>query len=211
MLSGFACPTCMAAGVKSNLIQSSGKYGLYCEKDSNHIFQDTEAFLASNPVKLDIPKAAPKIQPGVEPFIVKIPTGLIEMLGKRFGQKLDVSVGVLLGVMTDPEAFVVVGEDVKRLRELLSAKIASADALVGSVYNLWTERNQYKNQVEQKTSSVGSSSEQLPEMNGDFVQSTIRINTDAFLTIKEKAKFNNMTFSQYIQEIVMMGVKNSWI
>lgn len=206
----FACPTCLAAGVESHLNQAPGKFGLYCNVNPAHIFQDTEEFLASNPKKLAMPKQAPKIQPGLEQFIVKIPTGLIEMLGKRFGQKLDVSVAALLGVMTDPEAFVVVGEDVKRLRELLGIKIVGAEHLVGGVYNLWTERNQFKQQAEQKATSSGGGGD-MPEMDGDFVQVAIRVDMDAFTEIKSKAKFNNLSFSQYVQQVLSMAVKNNWI
>lgn len=211
MLTGFACPICLAAGVETHLNQNPGRFGLYCTVNPDHIFQDTEKFLASNPKKLDLPKTAPKVQPGVEPFIVKIPTGLIEMLGKRFGTKLDISVAALLGVMTDKDAFVVVGEDVKRLREILSSKISSADSLVGCVYNLWVERNQFKQQAEQKGASSSGGGGDLPEMDGDFVQTTIRINTEAFMTIKEKAKFNGMSFSQYAQSILALAVQNNWI
>ncbi len=211
MLTEFACPMCLAAGKEVRLMQSAGKYGLYCSENSAHIFQDTEELLASKPKILPLPKAAPKIQPGVEPFIVKIPVGLIEMLGKRFGQKLDVSVAALLSVMTDPEAFVVVAEDVKRLRELFGSKIGSADALVGSVYSLWMERNQLKAQAEQKGAVSSSGNGNLPEMNGDFVQTTVRINAEAFMTITEKAKFNHMSFSEYVQQVLSMAVENSWI
>lgn len=207
----FACPNCLAAGKKVRLLQSGGKFGLYCSENSAHIFQDTEEFLASNPVKMPLPKAAPKIQPGMESFTVSIPSGLIEMLGKRFGSKLNVSVGALLGVMTDPEAFVVVSEDVKRLRELLNSKIPSAEVLVGCVYSLWMERNELRTRVEQKGPSSSTGNGDLPEMNGDFVQTTVRINTDAFIAIKEKAKFNNMTFSEYVQQVLTMAVENSWV
>ena len=211
MLTEFACPMCLASGKEVRLMQSAAKFGLYCSENSAHIFQDTEEFLASNPKKMPLPKAAPRIQPGVEPFIVKIPTGLIEMLGKRFGQKLDASVAALLSVMTDPEAFVVVAEDVKRLRELFGSKIGSADALVGSVYSLWMERNQLRTQVEQKVPVSSSGNGNLPEMSGDFVQTTVRINAEAFMTITEKAKFNHMSFSEYVQQVLSMAVENSWI
>jgi hypothetical protein len=211
MQTEFACPMCLAAGKEVRLMQSAGKFGLYCSENAAHIFQDTEEFLASNPKKMPLPKAAPRIQPGVEPFIVKIPTGLIEMLGKRFGQKLDVSVAALLGVMTDPEAFVVVVEDVKRLRDMFNTKIASADALVGNVYTLWMERNQLRTQVEQKSVVSSSGNGSLPEMAGDFVQTTVRISTEAFAQINEKAKFNHMSFSEYVQQIVLTGVEKEWI
>jgi hypothetical protein len=206
----FACPTCLAAGAEVHLVQSPGKFGLYCSANSAHIFQDTEEFLASNPKKLAMPKPAQKIQPGVEPFIVKIPTGLIEMLGKRFGTKLDVSVAALLAVMTDSQSFVVVGEDIKRLNELLSAKIANAENLVGHVYNLWVERNQFRQQAEQKSGGASGVGD-LPEMDGDFVQTAIRINIDAYTAIREKAKFNGMSFSQYVQQVLSIAVQNSWI
>jgi hypothetical protein len=210
MQTEFACPICLASGKRIRLNQGSG--GISCPENSAHIFRDTEEFLASNPEKMPLPKTAPKIQPGVEPFTVNIPKGLIEMLAKRFGGKLEVSVGALLGVMTDPEAFVVVAEDVKRLRELLNTKLPSADILVGSVYNLWMERNQLRSQVEQKGSGASSSGKgDLPEMDGDFVQTTVRINTDAFTVIREKAKFNNISFSEYVQQVLTMAVENSWI
>jgi hypothetical protein len=211
MLTEFACPSCLAAGKEVRLMQSAGKFGLYCSENAAHIFSDTEEFLASNPKKMPLPKAPPKVQAGVEPFIIKIPTGLIEMLGKRFGQKLDVSVAALLGVMTDPEAFVVVGEDVKRFREIFNVKIPSADALVGNVYNLWMERNQLRTQLDQKGAVVASVNSDLPEMTGDFVQTTVRISTEGFMLINEKAKFNRMSFSEYVQQIVLMGVQNGWI
>lgn len=207
----FACPTCLVAGVEVHL--NYGPTGLTCPNNSAHIFQDTESFLESSPKKLEMPKVAPKIQPGVESFVVKIPTGLIEMLGKRFGAKLDVSVGALLGVMTDPGAFVVVSEDVKRLAALFDVRVKSAEALVGCVYNLWSERNQLRQQIEQRSGGSASpaSGGDLPEMNGDFVQTTVRIEVDAFTTIKDKAKFNNLSFSEYVQQILSLAVKNSWI
>jgi hypothetical protein len=210
MQTDFACPICLAAGKKVRLNQGSG--GISCPENSAHIFRDTEEFLVSNPVKMPLPKAAPRIQPGVEPFTVNIQKGLIEMLGKRFGEKLEVSVGALLGVMTDPDAFVVVAEDVKRLRELLNVKLPSADVLVGSVYSLWMERNQLRSQLEQKGSVASSSGNgDLPEIDGDFVQTTVRINVDAFTVIREKAKFNGISFSEYVQQVLALAVQNSWI
>ena len=68
------------------LMTGTGKFGLVCSGNSDHIFTDTETLLASNPKRIAPPQQAPKIQPGTSEFVVRIPNGLIEMLGKRFGR-----------------------------------------------------------------------------------------------------------------------------
>lgn len=209
MLSEFLCPTCLAGGLQNHLSTGTSKFGLSCSQ--GHVFPDMEEFLASNPVKKALPPAPPKIQPGMTDFVVKVPVGLVEVLGKRFGKRLESSVAALLGVMTDPQAFVVVSEDVKRFQDIFASKIQSADQLVGLVYSMKIERDQFRQQAEQKSALQGPGGGDLTEMNGDYVQTTIRISVDAFTTIRDKAKFNSMSASQYIQSIVDLGMKNNWI
>jgi hypothetical protein len=193
------------------LMTGTGVFGLRCAANPDHIFNDTEALLASNPKRIAPQPRAPKIQPGTSEFIVRIPNGLIELLGKRFGQKLDSSVAALLGVMVDSNAFVVVGEDSKRLQDLLGKKIPSADVLVGSVYELKGDRDQWRQKAEQTASKAGSSESPADEMSGDFVQISIRIGMDTFMIVREKAKFNNMTNSQFIQQILLTATENNWL
>lgn len=206
MVSDLCCPTCLLSKIKNPLLTGTG-LGYRCS--SGHVFTDTEELLSSNPVRLPVPQQVPKIQPGTSEYVIRIPIGLIEELGKRFGQKLDSSIGALLGVMCDTQAFVVAGEDVKRLQELLGTKVPSADVLVGGVYSLKSDRDQWRQQAEQKGSS--KSSEPLEEMDGDFVQTTVRVGTETFLVVREKARFNNMSTSQYIQQILSLAMNNNWL
>ena len=210
MMSDICCPTCLISGVTNMLMTGTGVHGLRCSQ--GHIFTDTEELLAGNPKRIAPPTQAPKIQPGTSEFVVRIPNGLIELLGKRFGQKLDSSVAALLGVMVDPNAFVVVGEDARRLQEMFGKKVPSADVLVGSVYDLRADRDQWRQKAEQSSQKAGNS-ESLPsdDQSGDYVQISIRIGMDTFLVVREKAKFNNLNASQYIQQILATAMEHDWL
>lgn len=206
MESDILCPTCLATGI-SNLLQTgTGKYGLAC--GAGHVFTDTEELLAMNPKRIVLPPKAPKIQPNTSEFVIRLPNGLIEVLGKRFGQKLNSSIAALLGVMIDPGAFVVVGEDAKRVSDLFGVKVGNADQFVGQLYNLKSDRDQWRQKAEAKGTG---STEALPEMDGDFVQVTLRIGIDTFTIVRDKAKFNGLSSSQYIQQVLKMATDNNWL
>ena len=206
-VSDIACPTCFASGKMNPLVTGTGIFGYRCSMD--HQFTDTETLLASNPPRIPQAEKAPKIQPGTSEYVIRIPVGLIEVLGKRFGKRLDSSLGALLGVMCDPQSFVVVGDDAKRFQDILGIKVPSADTLVGAVYALKGERDQLRQQAEQKS---GAKTEEVQdEMDGDFVQTTIRIATETYVNVRDKAKFNGVRPSQYIQQILELAVKNCWL
>jgi hypothetical protein len=213
-VSDICCPFCLPLGKENLLLTGTGKFGYQCPENSDHIFQDTEALFSMKLKRKLPPKQAPKIQPNTSEYVLRIPNGLIEVLGKRFGEKLDSSVAAVLGVMTDPQAFVVVGEDTRRLQEIFSVKIPSADVLVGSASALRADRDQWKQQAEiasHKTAGSDSSAMVNASGDADFVQVSVKMDMDLYFKIRDKAKFNNMSIADYTKQILFTASANGWM
>ena len=78
--------------------------------------------------------------------------------------------------MTDPAAFVVMGEDAQQLQVHLGQKVPHSQALMGMVYALKIDRDEWKKKAEQhKEVAAGAN-----EVEGDFVQLALRLPAEKF-------------------------------
>jgi len=165
--------------------------------------------MAMNPKRLKVAPAPPKVQPGQSTLNLSVPASTVALLTQRFGDRLNASAAALLGVMTDPEAFVVMGGDAQQLQkpEYLGQKVPHSQALVGMVYALKIDRDEWKKKAEQhKEVAAGAN-----EVEGDFVQLALRLPAEKFQLLADRAKFNGFKVADFVRQVIEMALENAWV
>ena len=207
MISDIACPTCLTQGIETALQTAPGRFAYFC--GNNHSFNDLADLMAMNPKRLKVAPPPPKVQPGQSTLNLLVPASTVALLTQRFGEPLNASASVLLGVMTDPEAFVVMGGDAQQLQkpEYLGQKVPHSQALVGMVYALKIDRDEWKKKAEQhKEVAAGAN-----EVEGDFVQLALRLPTEKFQLLADRAKFNGFKVADFVRQVIEMALENAWV
>jgi hypothetical protein len=208
---GLACPTCDATGITNPLMTGVGVYGYRC--GAGHIFPDMETLLSLKPRTIGVPHAAKPPREGMTEFKTALPSKLVEALKSKFGDKLSGAIECILIAIMDPGSFLVSGFDVERLQQHLGQKVKDSGHLVGMIVNLKMERDEARKEAEANKTAVpaGAAPVQANEVQGDFVQVTLRIPIDQFMEIKEKARFNGQAPANYIAETISYAVENKWL
>lgn len=110
--SEYSCPLCKPE--KSQILANMGE--LVCEKNGQHKWNDTQAFLALGPT-MDFAKAPVKAQPpsNYVPMKVLLPPGMKEALEAKYGDKLDATLTSILMQMHEGNVLIVGQTDLERI------------------------------------------------------------------------------------------------
>lgn len=200
----LACPLCDKEGVTNPLRQSSR--GFQCSRQ--HIFNDSEELLSMGKLKTLSSTNMPRVREGMSEFRTALPIKLIDALRSKFGDKLAGVAEVTLQAVLDEGSFLVSGFDASRIAKMFGQAVKSASSLVGLIYAA-TEDNKA---LKKENDSLRASGPQAPanSVSGDFVQVSLRLPLDDFMTIKGKAQGNSLDAPAYIQQVIKHALDNSW-
>lgn len=134
MATGMLCPDCSAQSGRSvELIQGSD-HRLQCP--NGHRFDDMADLMARNPGRVQRPA---RVQPPPPTScVVQFHTSanMKQALDNRFGERLEPTLEAICMQMLDPDAILVGGEEMKKIRGLARREVKSArhlDAFVSEV------------------------------------------------------------------------------
>lgn len=205
---GLACPACEAAGKTVPLMTSPGSYGYTC---GAHKYQDTEELMAMKPTRIPVPQKLKKPLGEQAELKLSMNPKLLAALQEKFKTNLATAAVTILTAILDSGCFLVTGFDVDRLQQLFGTKVEGPSKLVGLIFNMKNDLAEARGVAEsiKKQPANGSTSE-VNEVNGDFVQVSLRIGVDEFMAIKEKAKFNNQQTTSYVAQVISHGLQSGW-
>lgn len=179
--------------------------GMRCQ--NGHVHADMDALLARKPQTVATAVAKP-LPPGWTALQVHMPPDMANAAIQRFGARLDESLRSMVGVMLDPEAFVVLGQHVQEIGAKTNQKPKNAQQLLGLLFAMKQELAETKGELEKlresrkQTSAYGS-------MSGDEV--TIKPDQQVLAAVKAKADKLNKTVPKFITEFLEFAVKQGWI
>ena len=202
-----ACPTCLQSGVENGLMSTPGRYGYFCKE--NHQFNDTESLRMGKLQKLSTPppeKLRPPA-PGSVEMRFMVPGELNARLMARFGNKLQASISGILQALLDDGSFIVSGMDAARLSEHLGGEIIHTQALVGRVFSMRKERDQFKDGVERASQPVAT---MVPSKDGKM-PIVVPLDQDSISALQEKAKFQGKPVPELLSETIKFALDNNWM
>lgn len=194
----IACPDCP---IDVRLFQHPGDRAIKCA--NGHTFRDTEELQARNPRQL--PAIVRKAhQPNYETIPVSIPKLVKQNLEKKYGDRLEASIGAMLAVMTQPGAFVVAEDDAHRISELLGAKVNNGQMLYGLIFSLNREKVESVDRVQslEKARAAGQPA-QVQGFSLDFPQNIKDM-------IYQRAANLGQTPEEYLKTNLAMAIENYW-
>ena len=200
------CPTCAAEGKEIPLQTQFGVFGYSC--GSGHRFLDTEELMAMKPKPLTNPPAAPAKLPGQNDvqIAVTVHSSVQARLSNRFGANLNANVAAVLGAMADADSFVVPGEDANRISQHLGQKVGDAGKLVGILYELKTDRDGKQVELNNLRNKGGAASHPVSE-----TAVVVDLGDGGYMEqLEEKAKANGMETTQFIRNLLIFALTNSW-
>ena len=204
---GFACPTCDLKEITSPL--RNGGNGFTC--GNGHVFNDTEQLLSMRPRTIDVPKPPRPPREGMIEFKTSLPAKLVEALRSRFGDKLAGAIECILAAILDPGSFLVTGFDVDRLKQHFGQAVKDSGQLVGLIVSMKMERDTALQEASASKTTTPTGAVEVNEVQGDFVQVSLRIPVEEFLEIKDKAKFNGAAPSAFISQMISHAILNKWV
>ena len=202
-----ACPTCLQSGVENGLMSVPGRFGYFCKE--NHVFNDTETLRMGNLQKLSTPppeKPRPPA-PGSVEMRFMVPGELHARLMARFGNKLQASIAGILQALLDDGSFIVSGMDAARLGELLGARIIHTQALVGNIFSMKKERDQFRDGVERASQPVAT---MVPSRDGKMPV-VVPLDQDSISSLQERAKFQGKSVPELLSETIKFALENNWM
>jgi len=202
---GLACPTCD----KELMSGGQGVFGYTC---GTHTFSDTEALLAMNPRRIPIAMPIRKPQDGLAELRLSVPAKLIEALREKFKDRLEAAATVIFIALLDAGSFIVTGFDVERLKDLFGQKVDNSGKMIGLIYSMKTERDEARKEAEAYKSNVtsGALKAEVNNIEGSFVQVSLRLEIEDYMAIQGKAKFNNASTPNYIVDVIKNALLNNW-
>lgn len=201
----YSCPTCKReSGQLNQMIASSQQ--LVCAVNLNHVWSDTQSFLALRPT-MDFKVAAQVFAPqqGHVEVKVLIPPRVKDALESKWGVRLNPTVAGVLEVLAEGEALMLSQGDVEKLKlsEFLGSKPGSSAELCGQVYALRQEITEAKNEAENARKDVAAYENHSP---GRVVIDISSFQQGAV----EKARDANMPVKIWIEQALRNGLENSW-
>ena len=199
---GLGCRACSTGDRIVHILAKEGS-GFECETGA-HKFVDNDQLMSSNPLRVALPKPVAKIQEGSVSFSITISSQLQDRLRQRFGDKLNASIGALLEVMLDGDAFVVSGVEQVTISKILGKEIRNSIDLSATAGQLAVERDEAKKEAEQwKKKGSGSIL-----TDGDF---RVKLDEKTSNAIKEKAQQNGLPVPEYLSSAVTIMISNGWL
>jgi len=196
--SGVACPDCKD---DTPVFAIPGR-GLCCR--NNHKFEDTDALLSRKPKKIPVPVSVTQ-QVGYEEVRLQIPSDVRQQLQARFGEKLAQHVAGVLFSLAKPGTFMVSGDDAKRLVEVFGEDIRDGNKLVGLAWAL----NQDRNSLRENAARVQEAQPTVQVTDGESVAMVFE-NRDTLAKCMDRARFNNMSLSKWIEQTLFSAFDSGW-
>jgi hypothetical protein len=202
---GMACPECEKQGrMEAPLFQNPADRKIYCL--NNHTWRDTEELQLSRPHQLVNYKPPQAKQIGHVDLPVQIPGHLHPLLEKRFGDRLNATLGAVLQALTEENSFIVSSDDSKQMSEWLGTKIKSGQQVRGIILDLVKDRAQLQERVDRMVQQKALG--QPVRTDDEFV---IHLSADHRKAIEDKAAFNGgETAEQYLEKRVAEAITNNW-
>ena len=176
--------------------------GFECERGCK--FVDNEELMASDPLKVQLPKPPTKVQPGTVSLPILVPSELRDRLQERFGDKLGASVASLLGVMLDGDAFVVCGPDQLAVSKILNKQVRNSIELASEIGKIAVERDDARNkckELEKKSGGAG------PMTDGAF---RVNLSKEVAEQVRLKAQDNALQASEWLSSAIGVAISNGW-
>lgn len=201
----FSCPTCVSLTGKHNQIVASDQR-LICTADSNHIWTDSQSFLALKPqMVFSAAKPAPAQQFGHVEVKVMVPPRIKDALTARWGDKFNATVAGVLEMVSDGEVLVIPEGDLDKLKskEFLGLRPGSSAELCGTIYALRQEIQEYKDAAETARKDVAAYENYSP--------GRVVLDISSILgPLTEKARDENLPLKVYVEQKLRFAVENSW-
>jgi hypothetical protein len=201
--SEFSCPICKrASGALHQIIANAGE--LQCSGNSNHRWNDTQAFYNEGPTmdfKPEMPKNLP--QENHTPLTITVPIRLKETLEQMYGQKLSATCAAILSQMSEGRAMVIPDTDVERLKERLGKRPDNSGELVGLIYSLVCQTDDAKSERDTAVKDLKAYEGLAP---GRIVVDL----GDQYVTAQAKAKDAELPLKLWVERAVTGGLRDGW-
>lgn len=201
---GLACRLCYNNSGNQTIVHIMAKEGTGFECEGGHKFIDNEELMASNPVRVQLPKQPEKVQPGTIEFKIMITSQLRDRLQERFGAKLNSSIGALLSVLLDGDAFVVSGVEQVNISNILGKEVRNSIELSAHAGQLKVERDEARKEADELKKKTGGKT----LVDGGFL---VKFDEKISNAVRDRAQQSGVSIPEYLSSAYAMMINNGWL
>jgi hypothetical protein len=198
---GMFCPDCRDLNLGKIPLNAQPNQ-ITCQ--NGHRFKDTYELMQRDPEKYQV---APKItvQPNQTELKLMVPTTLKDAITAKYGIKLNATVSAVLGILMEPNSFVLDEMAVQRLNDMFGEQVKPTN-LTGLVFNLRSERDDAVKKAEELT--VKQPVKAGPQLVNN---ANLTIEPGLLDRVTDKAKYQEITPNQFVTNVLTIALDNGWI
>jgi hypothetical protein len=202
----IGCPDCRDQGKGDVRLQTreEGGGGYFCP--NGHKFMDMGELKDRNPKMLKFQAPLPRPMENAKDLKLTMPGDALEFLNSKFGTRLNAAATAMLTAMADPDAFIVDTMSVHRLMEHLGAKPTSGEALVGMVFSMKTDRDQFRKERDELKAGGKVSG---GETSGKGLKLDFEV--DQIVALSEIAKRKSLSIKEYLEQYLSVAIRDGWL
>jgi hypothetical protein len=199
---GVACPTCAAIGNGDQMLyMQHGGGGLRCQRNSEHIFRDSEEIQKFK--KLAVAPQPDKVQVNQTVMQITLPEQVKRDLEAKHGQKLNATMTSLAQISLLPRIVFLTEEDVQRIEQQCGQPIKSGAALFGVFFA-------EKKKVEEKDNELATLQQTVMAFRGKSPTSVLVDLGDQLPNAIAKSKESGKTLEEYSGDFLRKALENGW-